>query len=126
MKLLAVLLLTASATTFASATQLVSNTACQSPLVTNGQCIGLSKKKFSIIDCKSKFASTLKINTEGKLCYRTRKCLTRKQKKSSMIFVMSQKSRGNKIAFVIFKYDVASNSLKVTAPNWDVIIFVIL
>jgi len=116
MKLFAASLFVASAIIFTSASS------CQSPIVSNGQCIGVIKKKFKRVDCSSRSASALKIDADGKLCSgvgERKLCLVRRyrNKKTSTGFRMSNTLKGSKMAFVIFSYDAENNQLKVTAPN---------
>ena len=116
MKLFAASLLAASAITFASAST------CQSPIVSNGQCIGFIKKKFKRVDCSSRSATVLKIDADGKLCSgggKRKKCLARRyrKRKTKSVFRMSSKIKGSKMEYVKFSYDAANNQLKVTAPN---------
>ena len=117
MKLFAASLFVASAIIFTSASS------CQSPIVSNGQCIGVIKKKFKRVDCSSRSATALKITAEGKLCFghgnRGELCLTRRYRKGKTRsgFRMSNTLKGSKMAFVIFSYDAENNQLKVTAPN---------
>merc|ERR1711937_1005641 len=102
--------------TFASAST------CQSPIVSNGQCIGMTKRKFTRVDCSSGSATALKINADGKLCSggdRRELCLTRRyrNKKTRTGFRMSSQLKGSKMVYVKFNYDAVINQLKVTAPN---------